>query len=67
MKTLEETVELTHDWAVDRIHYLCDGVKRDPLKCAEDAYSIHQEFAEWFDPDCEDDEVFSIEYMPNWD
>jgi len=67
MKTLGETVEIASEWAIDRIHTLCDGVKRDPLQCVEDAHAIQQEFAEWLDPNSEDGEVISIEYMTDWD
>jgi hypothetical protein len=67
IESLSETVHEINEWAIDRIHTLCDGVKRDPLQCVEDAHSIQQEFAEWLDSNSEDDEVISIEYMPDWD
>jgi len=51
-----ETLKLTHDWAVDRIHTLCD-------EDIEDAHAIQSEFSEWLNPDIEDHDVFSLEYI----
>jgi hypothetical protein len=56
MVTLVETLKLTHDWAVDRIHTLCD-------EDIEDAHAIQSEFSEWLNPDIEDHDVFSLEYI----
>jgi len=56
MATLVETLRLTHDWAIDRIHTLCD----DDL---EDAHAIQSEFSEWLDPEIDDHDVFSLEYI----
>jgi hypothetical protein len=67
MVTLQESIDNTYHWATDRIHTLCDYDKKDIFESVEDAYAIHQEFAEWFDPNNEDDEVMTIEYMSKWD
>jgi hypothetical protein len=56
MATLVETLKLTHDWAVDRIHTLCD-------EDLENAYAIQSEFSEWLNPDIDDHDVFSLEYI----
>ena len=56
MATLVETLKLTHDWAVDRIHTLCD-------EDLEDAHAIQSEFSEWLNPDIDDHDVFSLEYI----
>ena len=56
MATLVETLKLTHDWAVDRIHTLCD-------EDLENAHAIQSEFSEWLNPDIEDHDVFSLEYI----
>ena len=56
MVTLEDTLTLTHDWAIDRIHSLCE-INLD------DAYSIQCEFAEWLDPNTEEHDVFSLEFI----
>ncbi len=56
METLVETLKLTHDWAVDRIHTLCD-------EDLENAYAIQSEFSEWLNPDIDDHDVFSLEYI----
>jgi hypothetical protein len=56
MVTLVETLKLTHDWAVDRIHTLCD-------EDLENAHAIQSEFSEWLNPDIDDHDVFSLEYI----
>ena len=60
MVTLEDTLRVTHDWAVDRIHTLCESN-------LEDAYSIQCEFAEWLDPNTEEHDVFSLEFIGDKD
>jgi hypothetical protein len=56
MVTLEQTLKSSHDWAVDRIHYLSE-------KDIEDAHSIQSEFSEWLNPDIEDHDIISLEYI----
>ena len=63
MVTLEDTLKTTHEWAVDRMHTLCDMEKDDVLESVENAHAIHCEFAEWLDPNTIDLEVFSLEYI----
>lgn len=63
METLEKTLQVTHDWAVDRLHILCEMKTDDVLKSVEDAHAIQSEFAEWLDPNLEDHEIYSLEYL----
>jgi len=63
MEILEKTLQVTHDWAVDRMHTLCDMKTDDVLKSVEDAHAIQSEFAEWLNPDIEDHEIYSLEYL----
>ena len=63
MVTLEETLSVTHDWAVDRLHTLCDMKSDDVLESVENANALRMEFAEWLDPEVEDHEVYSLEYL----
>jgi len=63
METLEKTLQVTHDWAVDRLNILCDMETDDVLKSIEDAHAIQSEFAEWLDPNLEDHEIYSLEYL----
>jgi hypothetical protein len=56
MVTLEQTLRQTHDWAVDRIHTLSE-------QDLEDARSIQLEFSEWLNPDIEDHDIYSLEYI----
>ena len=63
MVTLEKALEITHDWAVDRLHTLCDMKTDDVLKSVDNAHAIQSEFAEWLDPSIEDHEIYSLEYL----
>jgi hypothetical protein len=56
MVTLEQTLRTTHDWAIDRIHSICD---RD----IDNAHAIQSEFSEWLDPDIDNHDIFSLEYI----
>lgn len=57
MVTLEQTLRLSHDWAVDRIHSLCEQ------KDYRDAQAIQSEFSEWLNPDIPDHDIFSLSYI----
>jgi len=56
MVTLEQTLRQSHDWAVDRIHYLSE-------KDIDNAHSVQQEFSEWLNPNIENHDIFSLEYV----
>lgn len=56
MTTLEQTLRNSHDWAIDRIHYLSK-------KNIDDAYAIQSEFSEWLNPNIEDHDIYSLEYI----
>ena len=58
MATLDSTVRLAHDWALDRINSMSKDVES-----IQDAYSILREFEEWIEPDTESNEIFSLEYI----
>jgi hypothetical protein len=57
METLERTLRTSHDWAVDRIHSLCEQ------KDYEDAQAIQSEFSEWLNPDIPEHDIFSLAYI----
>jgi hypothetical protein len=57
MTLLEQTLRSSHDWAVDRIHTLCED------KDIESAHAIQAEFSEWMNPDISEHDVFSLEYL----
>jgi len=63
MVTLEKALLITHDWAVDRLHTLCDLKTDNVLESVENAHAIRSEFAEWLDPSIEDHEIYSLEYL----
>lgn len=56
MTTLEKTLRQSHDWAIDRIHYLSK-------MNIDDAYAIQSEFSEWLDPNIPEHDIFSLEYL----
>jgi hypothetical protein len=56
METLEKTLQTTHDWAVDRIHTLCE-------ENLENAHAIQSEFSEWLNPDILNHDIFSLEFI----
>lgn len=63
MATLEDTLSATHEWAVDRMHILCEMKTNDVLDSIENAHAIQSEFSEWLDPNIEDHEIYSLEYL----
>jgi hypothetical protein len=56
MTTLERTLRDSHDWAIDRIHDLS-------IYDIESAHAIQSEFSEWMNPDIEEHDVISLEYI----
>jgi len=63
MVTLEQTLQETHDWVVDRMHSLCEIETYDVLESVENAHSLQAEFAEWLNPEIEDHDIYSLEYL----
>ena len=62
METLEETLRRNYDWAIHRMDVLC---KLGTIEDLEEANSIRKEFKEWLDPNAEDHDVLSLEYLPD--
>ena len=60
MVTLIETLRTNHDWAVDRIHFLCE--KNEECEY-QNAYAVQKEFDEWLNPNIEEHDIFSLEYI----
>jgi hypothetical protein len=60
MVTLIETLSSNHDWAIDRIHFLCEQNEEHEY---QNAYAIQKEFSEWLDPNIEEHDIFSLEYI----
>ena len=51
MVTLESTLRKIHEWSIDRMHTMLDECTKDEfIDVVEDAHAIHEEFAEWLDP-----------------
>ncbi len=61
MTTLEQTLRTSHDWAVNRINIL------NKKNNNADAEAIRSEFNEWMNPDIDDHDVFSLEYIGDED
>jgi hypothetical protein len=55
MGTLVDTLRISHDWAIDRIHFLSE-------KDIDDAHSIQSEFSEWLNPEIEEHDIISFSY-----
>jgi hypothetical protein len=45
------------------MHTLCEIETYDVLESVENAHAIRSEFAEWLNPDIEDHEIYSLEYL----
>lgn len=60
METLIDTLRHSHDWAIDRIHFLCEQNEEFEY---QNAYAIQLEFSEWLDPNIEEHDIFSLEYL----
>lgn len=60
MVTLEETCLKTTDWAIDRIHTLCES---NDFTSIDDAFAIQGEFYEWLDPNSLTHDIISLEYI----
>ena len=60
MVILEQTLLVVHDWAVDRIHTLCE-------ENLENAHAIQSEFREWLNPEIPEHDVFSLEFIGDED
>ena len=56
MVTLEQTLRKSHDWAIDRIHELSNYD-------IEAAHAIQSEFSEWLNPNIDEHDIFSLEYI----
>ena len=69
METLEQTLWVIRNWSIDRVHTIVDEASSDVVRsdqlvdAVDDAYSIQQEFAEWLNPDIDDHDVVSLEYI----
>ena len=60
MDNFNQTLKISHDWAMSRIHAL--SVTGD-VHYVDDAISIHDEFREWFDDDMEEHDIISLAYI----
>jgi hypothetical protein len=45
------------------LHTLCDMKTYDMVECIEDAHALQSEFSEWLDPNIQNHEIFSLEYL----
>ena len=60
MVSLETILQKNHDWAHHRMDVLCT---LGTLEDIEEADSIRQEFREWFNPNTDDHDILSLEYI----
>jgi len=45
------------------MHTLCEREESDLLINIEDAHAIQREFSEWLNPDIDDHDIYSLEYL----
>ena len=57
MEILEKTLLSSHDWAIDRMHFLYE------MKDYDSAVAIQSEFSEWLDPEISEHDIFSLEFI----
>jgi len=64
MVTLQQTLKDIHDWSHSRINHLVMNAMdlKDP-ELVENADCIRREFNEWLDPNIDDHDIFSMEYI----
>ena len=62
MVTLKQTLKQHYDWALDRIHFLCEDGQPNQLTKMDYADAIHAEFQEWLEPNSES-KILSLEYI----
>ena len=73
METLEQTLCVIRNWSIDRVHTIVDEASSDVVRsdqlvdAIDDAYAIQQEFAEWLNPNIDDHNVISLEYIGDED
>ncbi len=60
MGTLEQTLQETHKWVINRITLLTEEGNHDQL---EDAFAIEREFDEWLNALDEEHKIYSLEYI----
>ena len=59
METLEKTLHLNRDWALKRIHTLCESSdNKDVIDC----YAIAIEYLEWFEPTYKYEDILSVQF-----
>ena len=64
METLQKTLRHTHDWALDRIEVLSSRSIHDrDFDLFQDSNALAQEFYEWVNPEINDQEIVSLEYI----
>ena len=62
MDLLEKTLKNSYDYAIHRMDVLAKlGTYEDIME----ADSIRQEFREWINPNIDDHDILSLEYLPD--
>ena len=60
MDNFNQTLKISHDWTLHRIQVLCETYD---VESVGNACSIHSEFEEWFEPESEELDIFSLTYI----
>ena len=64
MANLQKILNHNHSWVIDRIHTLCQDDSDDSK--IDDAYALTQEFDEWLEPENEEHDVQSLEFIGDY-
>ena len=59
METLEKTLHSNRDWALKRIHILCESNNYEDVI---DGYAIALEYLEWFEPTYKYEDILSVQF-----
>ena len=62
MATLETVLQTNYHWAHHRMDVLC---KLGTIEDIQEANAIGEEFHEWLDPNVDDHDILSLEYLPD--
>jgi len=59
METLEKTLHSNRDWALKRVHTLCESGNHEDVV---NGYAIALEYMEWFAPTSEFTDILSLQF-----
>ncbi len=61
MASSEKILQINHNWVTERIHTLCQDDRT-----IDDAYALTQEFDEWLDPEDNEHDILSLDFIGDY-